>query len=201
MRCNSIAALVAALSFGAGPAMADSASAELDASWSGSPGVDIFLALTGSDFRVDGMDFSTHGAHECGCFSIPFFTASGENVSTGRVWSTSWDGRFYTIDGYQASFNGGTQTEFAVPAGGTLDVTIQFDSLHGDNSFSFTDPNGVTTTLTSRDTVHYTFTNTTGDWAFESTSLFLGMAATVPEPSEALLMLVGMLWVGRRLKK
>lgn len=201
MRCNSIAALVAALSFGAGPAMADSASAELDASWSGSPGVDIFLALTGSDFRVDGMDFSTHGAHECGCFSIPFFTASGENVSTGRVWSTSWDGRFYTIDGYQASFNGGTQTEFAVPAGGTLDVTIQFDSLHGDNSFTFTDPNGVTTTLTSRDTVHYTFTNTTGDWAFESTSLFLGMAATVPEPSEALLMLVGMLWVGRRLKK
>lgn len=198
---GSIAAVGAALSFGAGPALADTALAELNASWSGSAGVGIFLGLTGSDFQVDGLDFSTHGSHECGCFNIPLATASGENASTGRVWSTSWDGRFYAINGFEARFTGGTQTEFAVPAGGTLDITLQFESFHGVNSFSFTDPNGATTTVTSRDTLNYSFTNTTSDWAFELTSLSLSMASTVPEPNDAILLLVGMLCVGRRLKK
>lgn len=198
MQRNAMAAVAAALSLGVGPAMAGTASAELNPSWSGSPGTGIFLALTGSNFSVDGLDFSTHGGTECGCFAISLFTASGENVSTGRSWSTSSDGRFYTINGYEAHFSGSTQTEFAIPAGGTLDITVQFQSLHGDNAFSFENPDSVTTTITSGGTVNDSFTNTTDVWAFESTLISLDMmAATVPEPSEALLMLAGVLLLGR----
>jgi len=37
--------------------------------------------------------------------------------------------------------------------------------------------------MTSRGTMNYAFTNTTGDWAFEWTSMSLDMIGTVPEPS------------------
>lgn len=197
MQRNAMAVVAAAISLAIGPAVADSALAELDASWSGSEGTGIFLGFTGSGLTVDGMDFHTHGT-ECECFAIPLFAASGENPSTGRSWSTSWDGRFYAINGHEISFGGGNTAEFVIPAGGTLDITVQFQSLQGDNSFSFTNPDAVTTVLTSRGTVNYSFTNTTGDWAFEWTAMSLTMIGTVPEPSQGLLMVAGVVLLGRR---
>lgn len=191
MRRHLAGAAIAVMSLIAGPAVADNASAELITSWSGSPGTGISLGLTGRYIYVDGLTYSTRGYEGCDCFSVSGVNGGGYNDETGRGWYASWDGRLFTIAGYDISFGGSTETEFAIPAGGTLNLTMAFQALHGDNSFSFTDPNGVTTALASGDTLSYSFTNTTSDVAFEWTSLSLNMAGTIPEPSEGVLMLLG----------
>lgn len=199
MQGISFAVAVSALSLSAGSAMADTAIAELHPTWSGSPGTGIFMAFSGGYVFADGLVYSTRGTYECDCFALPLGSIAGENEETGRSWFASSDGKFYTINGYQITLGRETQTEFIIPSGGTLDIAVQFQSLHGDNTLSFTDPDSVTTSITSQGTVSYSFTNTTSDWAYKWTSMDLVMTGTVPEPSESVLMLAGVLFLGRRL--